>query len=172
MSDGWNMTLEELELRAARWGAATEEWPEEDKRAAESLLSRSAEARDMIAALHAMEADLAFAASEGAAPSDALTARILADAADIGVRPVAAAPKQARRSGLSALWDRLPPVWRPAAACAASALLGAWLGYVAPQDVAEAATAMAAFEPAEEFAALDMEDGDLDLAFAELGTPE
>ena len=170
MSDGWNMTLEELELRAARWGAATEEWPDADRSAAEALLARSAEARDLIAALQAMEADLTFAAADGATPSDALTARILADAAEIGVKPATSVTTQARKTGLAALWDRLPPVWRPAVACAASALLGVWLGYVAPQDVAEAATAMAAFEPAEEFAALDMEDGEFDIAFADMGT--
>lgn len=172
MSDGWNMTLEELELRAARWGASTEAWPEKDRSAAEALLERSGDARDLIAALQSMEADLAFAADEGASPSRALTARILADAAEIGFEPAPAVTTRARKASLAALWNRLPPVWRPAVACAASALLGVWLGYVAPQNVAEAATAMATFEPAEEFAALEMEDGDFDIAFADPGALE
>ena len=43
MSDGWNMTLEELELRAARWGASLDEWPDADRNAAEELTTRSAE---------------------------------------------------------------------------------------------------------------------------------
>lgn len=171
MSDVWIMTLDELEVRAARWGASTEAWPDADRMAAKALTDRSEEARDTLTALKALDADLAFAASAGLKPSAALTARILADAAETGLRP-APAPARPKPRGLSALWDRLPPVWGPAAACAASALLGVFLGYAAPQDVAEAATAMAAFEPAEEFAALDSEEAEFDLAFADIGALE
>ena len=158
MSEGAQMTLEELEIRAARWGADIRLWPDGDRAAAERTLASSADAREALASLAALEADFALAAE---APVSAdLTARILADAAaaapGAAAQPQRAAP--AANGGLSALLDRLLPAWRPVAACAASAMLGVWIGYLSPQNVAEAATQMAALDAPGGFAGIEPDD--------------
>ena len=148
------MTLEELEIRAARWGADIRLWPETERGRAEDALEGSEEARALFAALAAMEADLSEAATAVAPLSDDLTARILADAA-------IAAPAQPRRKahaprrGIGDFLDRLFPAWRPAAACAASAFLGIWIGYLSPESVANAATQMATLDASEPFTGIE-----------------
>lgn len=160
------MTLEELETRAARWGADIRLWPDADRVGAERALAASANAREIFAMLAAMEAELSDPAAETAPVPAGLTARILADAAEIApalARP--ARPARARRSaGLAALLDRILPAWRPAAACAASAFLGVWLGYLSPDSVANAATDMASMEPAAQFSGIE-EDEEAAMSF-------
>ncbi|MEL7463629.1 MAG: hypothetical protein AAFN79_06160 [Pseudomonadota bacterium] len=153
MSDVSEMTIEMFETAAAKWGADTAMWPEEDRAAADGLLAASPEARSLRAELMAMEADLALARAEplgttGAAPDD-LMARVLADAARIAaVRTLeaAAAPSSRRGWRLFERLDGLAPIWRAAGACAASALVGVFVGYMSPAPIAEAATSMASLE--------------------------
>lgn len=153
MTDHVTMTIDELEDCAARWGADAARWPERERRAGEDLLAASAEARAALAAFARLEAALGEA-SEEASPGgmpDGLTARILADAAHVAAErrdatPAASSPRAARGGGLLGFLDRILPAWRPAAACFASAAIGVWLGYLAPESVAEAATQMAAAE--------------------------
>ncbi len=153
MTDHVTMTLEEFETCAARWGATTALWPERERRLGDDLLTVSAEARAARDAFEAVDAALAAAPGDAAPLPEGLAARILADAAtetaaraNTAMRPAARPAAATSGGGLLGLLDRFLPVWRPAAACFASAAVGIWLGYVAPQNIAMAATAMASLD--------------------------
>ncbi|MFN3261394.1 MAG: hypothetical protein ACE37J_12630 [Pikeienuella sp.] len=77
--------------------------------------------------------DAALAAARAAPPGPApegLLERIMADAADVAASrgKAEAAPRRPARSGALARLLAALPALRPAAACAAAALVGLWLG--------------------------------------------
>lgn len=130
------MTFEKFETLAAAHGGALARWPRAERAAAERLLAQSDAARAALAEAAALDAVL-DAAAPAPAMSARLTARILADAAECAApRPAA----QTRRQGGWRAWlGRLSTAALiPAPACAA-ALFGLWLGYAAPEAIAEAA---------------------------------
>lgn len=100
------------------YGAAPGRWPAERRRAAETLLARSAAARALAAEAAALDAALARLPPP-AAPA-ALIGRVLAAA------PASRAAKPAQRSW----W--LGGFWRPATGLAAAAVLGVGLGVFGP----------------------------------------
>ncbi len=141
------MSITEFEDLAAAYGPDPAHWPEGHRAAAEALLAGPdgdaaqaalALARDLDAAL----ADLAAAEPTPALP-DALTARILTDAATISAerapRPQAlraTAPKS--RSWLADLAETFGG-WRMAgASMAMMAVIGLGLGYASPDNAASA----------------------------------
>lgn len=105
--DGGAMSLEDFARLAEIWGGDIAQWPEADQAGARALLAVSADA----AAILESEAQLDAALTADPTPvvSTALTARLLADAAEVSAaRPGAAsvAPARAARSGFwSALQD-------------------------------------------------------------------
>lgn len=144
------MSIEELEDLAAAFGADPSFWPDDRRKGARDLLSgpRGAEARAVLAEARRLDAALEdLGRAEALAPlPEALTARILADAAEISAgRPKApAAPRRAGnapRAGRSWLGELAAVFggWRTAAiSAAACALIGLGAGYATP-DAAVAA---------------------------------
>lgn len=113
------------------YGADPRRWPEAERDAATALLTRSAEARalrDDAAAL-----DMLLELSAAPAPSPELMADILAGAEPRGLR-----------AWLADFWP-FGPVWQPASAFAAAAILGIVIGIGAPDmvwpDAADSAVA-------------------------------
>lgn len=148
MSDVDKMNIETFETAMARWGADLAAWPEDARRAAEALLEGSAETRALRAEMIEMEATLADAREAGTTP-DRLMARVLADAASVSAAraPVTeSAPKASVGWRFRDALRGLSPFWRAAGTCAASALVGIFVGYMSPAPIAEAATSMASFE--------------------------
>lgn len=146
------MTLAEFEDLAFAHGADLSEWPEDAQAAAAALAEASSEARALLAAAAELQTALAMARPDDPVPSVDLMSRILADAAT--VRAVAAtmpAPQPRRTPFFSRIWD----VISPAAACAASAAFGVWLGYAGPLDLTDVAGEAFGLAATEEFALLD-----------------
>ena len=84
------MTFERFDELASTYGATMDLWPTDEQAAAKSLASTSTEAQEALARERAL--DEAMDAWEAPAPSDALMARILGDAAEVSAAtPVAAA---------------------------------------------------------------------------------
>lgn len=164
------MTLEEIETLAARWGADVAVWPAGSRDAARRALDGSAEARETLALLAAMESELAEA--RRAPLSDELTSRILADAASAAPTSSPIPERSgadATATGMTGFLDRILPLWRPAAACAASVIAGIWIGYLSPDSVANAATSIALLENGAGFSGVvpgDVAGMDFDLAYA------
>lgn len=130
------MTLAEFEELAFAHGPDLSDWPLPAQTNAATFLKASPEARDLLQSVADLQAALLSARPEDPAPSVDLMSRILADAAT--VQPVlapASAPPPANASFMSRLWD----VFSPAAACAASAAVGLWLGYAGPVDLTDVA---------------------------------
>ncbi|MEM7545073.1 MAG: hypothetical protein AAF367_06005 [Pseudomonadota bacterium] len=172
------MDQDQFETLLSRWGSDMQTWPDMDRKAAQDLIGRSVEAATALREMAVLETRFAQMRREAAAPLPRdLEERVLADAAMIapGFPRTAAAPGlseiPARRSLLSIIIDS----WRPAAVFTASTLLGLWIGYSSPGNVAEAATAFFAAVPADEFVMLEFEDPlaiDSELmAFYEEGSP-
>ena len=113
--------------------------------------------------------DALFAAARAApvAPSDALLARVLADAAD--VQPAAAPPGVARRGQPGRtrwhLWDLLGG-WPVAGSAAAAGIAGLWLGLSPPAavenlaaDLLGSSTAVSLWPDLSAIAQLEVTDG-------------
>ena len=113
------MTFERFDELASAYGAAMDLWPADEQAAAQAFAATSTEAQDALARERAL--DEAMNAWEAPAPSDALMARILGDAAEVSAAaPVAAAAPQAqpKKPGLFArIFGDMG--WRPAGALAA-----------------------------------------------------
>ncbi len=86
-------------------------------------------------------------------PSVDLMGRILADAAAMAPEKVILASVAPHRQ--PTILSRLHAFLSPAAACAASAALGLWLGYAGPVDFADVASDTLGVELTTDFAMLD-----------------
>lgn len=118
------VTLERLAGLVDAYGASSARWPADERVAAEALLAASAEARTMVE--QAARFDMLLDMAPTAAPSAALTERLLA------ARPRTAVTPTSVRSGflrglLDAVWPYGSPAF-PAGALAASIMLGVALG--------------------------------------------
>lgn len=146
------MTLAEFEDLAFAHGADMSEWPEDAQAAAAALAETSSEAQALLAAAAELQTALAMARPADPAPSVDLMSRILADAATI--RPVVTAPP-APQPVRAPFFSRIRDVISPAAAFAASAAFGVWLGYAGPVDLTDVAGEALGLAATEEFALLD-----------------
>lgn len=129
------MSIERLKTLTEAYGADQRRWPEADREAAQSQISRDeAVARDLLGP--AAETDALLDASPRPVVSNALRDRVLASALSAGLTP-----KQARR-----VWDRLV-VWFAAgwaAAACAGVVAGVNLtGHLSADDQANAVLAQA-----------------------------
>lgn len=118
--DPQKLDLDRFRAIVAAYGADPKRWPEAERAAAEAILvadQQAAMAREAEA-----ELDAALALDRAPAPTPELMAAVLA-AAD-----------RARPRGLAVLWP-LGPLWQPASALAAAAVLGLVLGAALPDAV-------------------------------------
>jgi len=154
------MNIAEFEDLAAAWGADLALWPSARRAAAQALLAgpEGDAARAALAEARALDLALTeLAAEDLVSLPDALTARILADAAEVSAdraRAASVAPKSAapRRSWLADLVETFGG-WRMAAiSAAACALIGLGAGYATP-DSAVAALGYESTATAEEMVA-------------------
>jgi len=118
------MTLDRFDELASAYGAAISLWPAQDQAAAEALAAQSSEAQNILAREAALDA--ALDEWEAPAPSDALMARILGDAAETSAAmaaPVAAPEKATQKPGF---FERFfgSMDWRPAGAMTACLAIG------------------------------------------------
>lgn len=113
------MTLEEFEIRIARYGTTLAQWPEADRRAGEALLAHSAAARDLLA--EQQQLDRLFAAAPAIVAPAGFQARVLAAA----TAPQTAAP---RRPFRLALRESLAAFWPQMVGLAAASVLGFMIG--------------------------------------------
>ena len=143
------MTPERMADLADLHGGDLAAWPAPERAQAQALAATSPEAARVLAEARALDEALG-ALEPMATPSDALMARILADAAEVGMAapgraaPAAAPAPAPRKPGLL---DRLfgaRGAWMPAGAAAACLALGLMVGWQgapeapAPRTVAEA----------------------------------
>lgn len=170
MNEDRDMKFEEFETGLARHGADLSLWPELERPAAARLLARSAEARDAQAAMAMLEDGFETARAAPETASEALLARVMADAADVAAG-WAPPPQQPTVGPMGRLWAaakaRTPSfkALRPAFVCAASAACGLWLGQSAL--VAGAAQTLIVGEAAAAGTfALDNDEALDDIAFA------
>lgn len=110
------MTRDELDIAFDRWGSHVDAWPDEPRAAARRLLAADPGARERLDAARRLDAALTRVLAPPPAPA-ALAGRI---AARLLEPPATARPPRPRR--------RLFPVWGGAAAVAASAVIGLWIG--------------------------------------------
>lgn len=148
-----DMTIEEFEDLAFAHGADTATWPDAVRNRGADFILRSSDAETVLIRVRDLEAALALARPADPAPSVELMSRILADAAmaRCDPKPATAPPPPAE----AALFVRLRAFFSPAAACAASAALGLWLGYAGPVDLSDMAIEALGVETELEFALLD-----------------
>ena len=155
------MTLAEFEDLAFTHGPDLSEWPEHALAGAAKLIEASPEADALLNSVAELQSALSAARPEDPAPSVELI-EPYSGRWPATVSPVAAAapaPSPVKASLVSRIWD----VFSPAAACAASAALGLWLGYAGPVDLTDVAGGtfeLAGLVTTEEFALLD----DLDVS--------
>jgi len=150
--DTAEMTLAEFEDLVFAHGAELSEWPEDAQAAAAALVRASSEAQALLVANAELQTALAKARPADPAPSVDLMSRILADAA--AMRPVASIPS-APQPMRGSFFARIREVISPAAAFAASAAFGVWLGYAGPVDLTDVAGEALGLAATEEFALLD-----------------
>lgn len=166
MSEDATMNMNEFETALGKWGTDLSRWPEADRAAGQDAMTRLPDAAAAYSEMATVERELMLLRADEAAspiniPAD-LAARILADAAE--AMPTQANPVRSEYRPMTLLgrirgfFSEGPGMWRPVTACAASAVIGLWLGTSAPAAVAEAAVAMVASEAAMEFAMLDTDD--------------
>ena len=149
------MTLAEFEDLVFAHGPDLSEWPDHVQVRAAKLLETSPEAQALMDSAADLQSILTRARPEDPVPSVELISSILSDAAT--VRPAAdLAP--AIPPTKTPLFSRIWTVFSPAAACAASAALGLWLGYAGPVDLTDVAGGtfeLAGLAVSAEFALLD-----------------
>lgn len=163
------MTLERLSEIVGAYGASPMRWPAAERRAAETLLAASAEARVLVEDAGRFDSLLDMAPVE--APSAALAERLLAarprPAAPFG-RPVPEAPRKERgglRGLLEAVWPYGSPAI-PAGALAVALVMGVALGSTSGISVLGSDTSVAAIDNAE------AGEGLIALAMADQAWPE
>lgn len=158
MSATQMMILDDFEALAMAYGGELDRWPADEREAAQRLLSESDAARRLLNEARALDATLDL--WETPAPSHALVARVLEDAASMGaVTPAHAPAPMARKGWLAKLLD--PSGWRlsgpkPAFAMAACLALGFSFGITLDGSMIEPAGVTTA----------QNELGSIDLAFA------
>lgn len=146
------MTLAEFEDLAFAHGPNLSDWPDAAQGGAVMFVEASPEAQALLNSIANLQSVLAASRPEDPAPSVDLMSRILADAATALPAPFPApTPRPARSSLVSRIWN----VFSPAAACAASAAFGLWLGYAGPVDLTDIADETFGLAATEEFAMLD-----------------
>ncbi len=148
-----DMTIDEFEDLAFAHGADLTAWPVEAREQASALLAASPVAAASFAKARELEAALTSARPVDPVPSVELMSRILADAAAAAPAPPPATVKAQPKE--NALLTRVRAFLSPAAACAASAALGLWLGYAGPVDLSDVAVEALGVETEMEFALLD-----------------
>lgn len=146
------MTLAEFEDLAFAHGPDLSEWPDHKRASAAKFASASSEAQAILVSVADLQATLASAHPADPDPSVDLMSRILADAATIKPALALAPAKQPARAPF---FSRILDVFSPAAACAASAVLGLWLGYAGPVDLTDVAGETFGLAAPTEFALLD-----------------
>lgn len=151
--DQADMTIDEFEDLIFAHGADLATWPQRQKARAEAFLTASPAGQAAMTQARAVDAALAAARPADPALSADLMSRILADAATAAAAPLPA-PDAARAHGAGIL-SRFRAFVSPAAACAASAALGLWLGYAGPVDFTGVAVDALGVEAGLEFAFLD-----------------
>lgn len=136
------LTIEEFITAAETHGGDLARWPADLAGPGRALLDRSEAAQEALAAAAALDLALEEALAP-APPPEALTARILADAAAVASRAPAAPPvPAARRDGLlTRLAEAFARPLGSAAACALGAAFGLWLGYAGEVDIQSTAAA-------------------------------
>lgn len=154
------MTFERFDELASAYGATIAQWPVEEQAAAETFAATSADAQAVLNREQALDA--AMDAWEAPAPSDALMARILGDAAEVGATaPVAeaATPTPVQKAGLfSRLFGDMG--WRPAGALAACLAIAVVATQMGPQSTTDAPNLLT-----DEQLALQVEDEEILTAF-------
>lgn len=139
------MSRQRLAEIVEAFGASPERWPEAERRAAEALVARSADARALVAEARELDAMLDMAPAAEASPL--LAARILAARPLSSARPASAAsgarrPANAGRSSVEPWRAMVRAVWPygspavPAGALAFSVMLGLTVGFAAPSTLA------------------------------------
>ena len=151
--DHTEMTIDEFEDLAFAHGADLGAWPGAAREKAAALLAASPEAQAALTQARSLEAALATVRPADPEPSVELMSRILADAAAATPAPRTAETEVQPKE--SSLLGRLQAFLSPAAACAASAALGLWLGYAGPVDFSDVAVEALGVETEMEFALLD-----------------
>jgi hypothetical protein len=119
------MNLKRFKEIVEAYGADPARWPARERAAAEAFLASSSEARQLREAEARLDDVLDRATAVAAAPGLAARIRRTALANDHGSRASGAAS-----SWFAELWEG--PIWRPAAALAASMVLGLAVGAFAP----------------------------------------
>lgn len=148
MSADMNMTLEQFEELAMAYGGTIARWPEHERAAAQQMLLASDAARAMLAEASALDATLDL--WEAPAPSQALMARVLTDAATVSADRQSAAPaktaKPAAKNGWFATLFGGSTGLRPAFAMACCLAVGFSLGFSGDVTIAPTDSEMAALE--------------------------
>lgn len=118
------MTVDRFDELASAYGASISLWPAEEQDAAKALAESSPEAQAVLEREKALDA--ALDEWEAPAPSDALMARILGDAAEVSASATASNPvprKESQQPGfLARFFGEMG--WRPAGAMAACLAIG------------------------------------------------
>ena len=149
------MTIDEFEDLAFTHGADLAAWPDPDGARAAAFLEANPAGAAVIERARRVEAALTAARPADPVPSAELMSRILADAASVPPVPFPATAAEAAPPAGAGLLARLRIMLSPAAACAASAALGVWLGYAGPVDFTGVAADALGVEAGTDFAFLD-----------------
>ncbi len=183
MNFGKDMDLDRFEAALAAWGSDLSRWPSDARAAGQRILATDPNAAAALAEMAALEDELAnLRRAEDLDPpalSASLAERILADAATAMPSRIASPSVPVARESffvrIMALLGDNATALRPAAICAASAVVGLWLGSLAPEAVADMAVAMIPSDAAMEFARLETGEAmsmDLDWTDIEMGDVE
>jgi hypothetical protein len=159
--DHADMMIDEFEDLAFTYGSDPAVWPEGVRAKAVAFASVSPVAIAVLEQMRDLEEVLISARPVDPVPSVEMMTRILADAAMVRPSPAPSAQSTAPTSVLA--FSRILAIFSPAAACAASAVLGLWLGYAGPVDFTGIAADSLGVEVTMEFALLD-EIGDSPIA--------
>lgn len=131
------MELDDFETYAMAYGGDIAQWPAEDRAAARALLAESAAAQAMLDEARALDATLDL--WDAPAPSEALHARVLADAASMASAAQATttttAPTTSQNGWAARLFGTMG-LLRPGMALAACLALGVVMGATLDEQIA------------------------------------
>ncbi len=147
------MTENEFDDLAFIHGPDLANWPDAVRANAIAFANTSSSGHARLEQLRQLEGAVAALKPEDPKPSVDLMRRIFADAAALGPEKVILAPVAPPRQ--PTFLSQLHAFLSPAAACAASAALGLWLGYAGPVDFADVASDTLGVELTTDFAMLD-----------------
>ena len=138
------MTIERFDELASAYGAGIFLWPPEEQAAAEALAAAAPEAQDILAREKALDA--ALDEWDAPAPSEALMAKILGDAAEVSAAANVTAPAPRVAPEKPGFFSRFfgEMGWRPAGAmtaCLAIGFVAGMSGAPAPIDGKQASVA-------------------------------